>query len=100
LLVARIYDRRTDSAQAAGRAAWRAELVGSISGRGIEIGAGTRLDLCRSGPGVSRRVATEPDRRDSTSAAPGRASRAGSRPSRIDICGRSPRGGSAKLAST
>jgi ubiquinone/menaquinone biosynthesis C-methylase UbiE len=45
----------------AGLRAWRAELLGDLTGEVLEIGAGTGLNVSHYGPGVTRLVLAEPD---------------------------------------
>ncbi|HEX6117138.1 MAG TPA: class I SAM-dependent methyltransferase [Solirubrobacterales bacterium] len=58
---AAIYDRLMASTEDAGLRDMRADLVASASGRTLELGAGTGLNLGHYPPGVSELVLTEPD---------------------------------------
>lgn len=56
-----IYDPFLALGERRGMAARRRELLGATSGRVLEIGAGTGLNLAHYPPGVTRLVLTEPD---------------------------------------
>jgi SAM-dependent methyltransferase len=58
---AAIYDRIMASTEEAGFREIRADVVGSASGRTLELGAGTGLNLPHYGPSVTELVLTEPD---------------------------------------
>ncbi len=58
---AAIYDRLMQKTEAACLGAWRAELVGSIEGRGVELGAGTGANIQHYGPNVESVRYFEPD---------------------------------------
>lgn len=58
---AALYDRLMASTEEAGLSEMRAELVASASGRTLELGAGTGLNLPHYGSEVSELVLTEPD---------------------------------------
>lgn len=60
--MAAIYDRFMKSAEEACLDAWRAELLGPVEGRVLEIGAGTGANLRHYAPKLERLVLTEPDR--------------------------------------
>jgi ubiquinone/menaquinone biosynthesis C-methylase UbiE len=60
-IVARIYDRLLAGNEKAGLRDMRAELVGSATGRTLELGAGTGLNLEHYGDSVTELVLTEPD---------------------------------------
>lgn len=57
-----VYDRALQASEEACGRAWRAELLGGLSGTVVEVGAGTGLNLEHYGEGVERLVLTEPDR--------------------------------------
>lgn len=59
-LFARLYDRSLAATEEAGLADRRAHLVGQATGRVLEIGAGTGLNMSHYGPDVDRLVLTEP----------------------------------------
>ena len=61
-LVAALYDRAMADVEAAGVSQWRRELLGGLSGRVVEIGAGTGRNVAFYPPGVSELVLAEPDR--------------------------------------
>lgn len=61
-LSAKVYDRIMRSIEEGGARAWRAELVGGLSGEVLEIGAGTGANLAQYPSTVSRLVLSEPDR--------------------------------------
>jgi ubiquinone/menaquinone biosynthesis C-methylase UbiE len=54
------YDRMLAATEEAGMRERRHELVGQASGRVLELGAGTGLNLSHYGPGVEELVLTEP----------------------------------------
>ncbi len=56
------YDRTMAETEAAGLRAWRADLLGGLSGEVLEIGAGTGLNLEHYPDTVTRLVLSEPDR--------------------------------------
>jgi ubiquinone/menaquinone biosynthesis C-methylase UbiE len=58
---AAIYDRVMSSSEEAGLTDMRAELLAQASGRTLELGAGTGLNLAHYGDGVTELVLTEPD---------------------------------------
>jgi SAM-dependent methyltransferase len=58
---AAIYDRLLASTEEAGLSDMREGLLGSASGRTLELGAGTGLNLAHYPPAVSELVLTEPD---------------------------------------
>jgi ubiquinone/menaquinone biosynthesis C-methylase UbiE len=58
---AAIYDRMLASTEDAGLREMRAELLGSASGRVLELGAGTGHNLGHYGDGVAELVLIEPD---------------------------------------
>lgn len=60
--MARTYDRFTASAEAAGMADWRRELLAELDGEVLEIGAGTGRNLRWYPSTITRLVLTEPDR--------------------------------------
>lgn len=60
-LMAMVYDRMMARTEAACLGAWRAELLGDLSGDVLELGAGTGVNLPHYGAGVTRLVMTEPD---------------------------------------
>jgi ubiquinone/menaquinone biosynthesis C-methylase UbiE len=60
-IFARLYDRMTAGAERAGLGEMRRELVGSASGRVLELGAGTGHNLQYYTGEVSELVMTEPD---------------------------------------
>jgi len=60
-LLSQIYDPFMRKSERACLAAWRSELLGSLAGDVLEIGAGTGANLTHYGPGVSRLVLAEPD---------------------------------------
>jgi ubiquinone/menaquinone biosynthesis C-methylase UbiE len=60
-IFAAIYDRLFDAPERAGLREIRAEALSGASGRTLEIGAGTGLDLPHFGPAVTELVLTEPD---------------------------------------
>ena len=62
-LMATIYDRFMRESEAACLRAWRSELLARVSGRVLEVGAGTGAKLEFYGEGVSQLVLCEPDRR-------------------------------------
>lgn len=61
-LAAALYDRAMANLEAAGLAQWRQELLSGLSGRVLEIGAGTGRNLDLYPPAVTELVLTEPDR--------------------------------------
>ncbi len=80
-IFARFYERMIAGSERAGLAEMRRSLLARASGRTLEIGAGTGLDLAHYGDAVSELVLTEPDphmaarlrqRLQSESFAPGR----------------------------
>lgn len=60
-LFARVYDRVLAPLEEAGLQAWRAQLLGDLSGTVVEIGAGTGANLAHYPPTVERLVLTEPE---------------------------------------
>jgi ubiquinone/menaquinone biosynthesis C-methylase UbiE len=58
---AAVYDWMFDAPERAGLRDIRAELLAEATGRTLEIGAGTGLDLPHYGAGVTELVLTEPD---------------------------------------
>jgi SAM-dependent methyltransferase len=63
-LVATIYDRFMRPTEEACLAAWRADLLGAVRGRVLEIGAGTGANLAfYPASGLERLVLAEPDAR-------------------------------------
>jgi SAM-dependent methyltransferase len=60
-LMAALYDRFMRGSEEARLAAWRAELVGSLAGSVIEVGAGTGSNLAHYPDAVTRLALTEPD---------------------------------------
>ncbi|RMH41250.1 MAG: class I SAM-dependent methyltransferase [Deltaproteobacteria bacterium] len=61
-LLSQLYDRTLRKAEAATLAAWRASLLGELSGTVLEIGAGTGANLPHYPARIARLVVTEPDR--------------------------------------
>jgi len=61
-LAAKLYDRMTRRMERAGMASERAELLRDLSGRVLEIGAGTGRNLDHYPATVARLVLAEPDR--------------------------------------
>jgi len=57
-----IYDRFMRGTEEACLRRWRSELLGSLSGVVLEVGAGTGANLDHYPPSVSRLVLSEPDR--------------------------------------
>ncbi len=62
LLLAPLYDRLTRPSEEACVSEWRHELLDSVHGEVLEVGAGTGANLPHYGAGVSRLVLAEPDR--------------------------------------
>jgi ubiquinone/menaquinone biosynthesis C-methylase UbiE len=60
-LFASVYDRAIASSEAAGLADHRRGLLARASGRVLELGAGTGLNLAHYPPGVQQLVLTEPE---------------------------------------
>ena len=60
-LFAAVYDRGMASAERAGLAAHREQLLAAARGRVLEIGGGTGANLPFYGPGVTELVVTEPE---------------------------------------
>jgi len=60
--LAALYDRMTGPAERAGLRKMRAELLAEASGRTLELGAGTGLNLSHYSPKVTELVLAEPDR--------------------------------------
>lgn len=60
-IFASVYDRLFAANEEAGLREIRARLLASASGRTLEIGAGTGLNLAHYSPGVTELVLTEPD---------------------------------------
>ncbi|MDP9228385.1 MAG: class I SAM-dependent methyltransferase, partial [Actinomycetota bacterium] len=60
-LFARFYDRMISGSERAGLTELRRSLLGRASGRALEIGAGTGLNLGLYPPGLSELVLAEPD---------------------------------------
>jgi ubiquinone/menaquinone biosynthesis C-methylase UbiE len=61
-VIARIYDRMLAANEKAGLRDLRADLLAGASGRTLEIGAGTGLNLAHYRAAVTELVLTEPDR--------------------------------------
>lgn len=61
-LMATLYDRLTERVEEAGLAQWRRDLLSTLSGTVLEIGAGTGRNLPHYPRGLDRLVLTEPDR--------------------------------------
>jgi ubiquinone/menaquinone biosynthesis C-methylase UbiE len=61
-IFAAMYDRMSTRSEEAGLADVRRHLLGTASGRVLEIGAGTGLNLRHYGPGVESLTLTEPER--------------------------------------
>ncbi len=61
-LAAALYDRAMANLEAAGLAQWRRELLSGLSGRVLEVGAGTGRNLELYPPEVVQLVLAEPDR--------------------------------------
>jgi ubiquinone/menaquinone biosynthesis C-methylase UbiE len=60
-LFAAVYDRMMSAQERAGLRDMRAELLAAASGRVLELGAGTGLNLTHYGAAVTELVLTEPD---------------------------------------
>jgi ubiquinone/menaquinone biosynthesis C-methylase UbiE len=60
-IFARIYDRLSRKAEAAGIAEHRDELLAGLSGRVVEVGAGNGLNFAYYPPAVTEVVAVEPE---------------------------------------
>lgn len=60
-LIAALYDRLTQTSEAACLRQWRAELLGDLVGHVLEVGAGTGLNLPHYPRTLSRLVLSEPD---------------------------------------
>ena len=60
--LATIYDRFMRKAEAASLGDWRCELLARVAGDGLEVGAGTGINLAFYGPEVRRLVMTEPEK--------------------------------------
>ena len=60
-LFARVYDRGIAASEAAGLADRRRGLLAGASGRVLELGAGTGLNLAHYPPGIEQLVLTEPE---------------------------------------
>ena len=60
-LLAPIYDRMLRVAEEAGLRAWRTDLLAPLSGRVVEIGAGTGANLALHPTAVDDLILTEPD---------------------------------------
>ena len=60
-LTAAFYDRFMRVSEEACLGAWRAELLGGLSGEVLEVGAGTGATLALYPKSVTRLVACEPD---------------------------------------
>jgi ubiquinone/menaquinone biosynthesis C-methylase UbiE len=60
-IFAAMYDTMMKGTEEATFGAHRAELLGDVSGRVVEIGGGTGANLPHYGPGVSELVITEPE---------------------------------------
>jgi ubiquinone/menaquinone biosynthesis C-methylase UbiE len=60
-LFARVYDRSIAASEAAGLADRRRRLLAGASGRVLELGAGTGLNLAHYPPGIEQLVLTEPE---------------------------------------
>jgi SAM-dependent methyltransferase len=61
-LLAGIYDRFMARTEAVSLGAWRTELLGSLEGHIVEIGAGTGVNLAHYGDGPESLALCEPDR--------------------------------------
>jgi ubiquinone/menaquinone biosynthesis C-methylase UbiE len=61
-LMAALYDRGLRSTEEACLHAWRAEVLGGLTGEVLEVGAGTGLNLPHYPDAVERLVLSEPDR--------------------------------------
>jgi ubiquinone/menaquinone biosynthesis C-methylase UbiE len=61
-LLAAIYDRHMAACERAGLSSWRAQLLGRATGRVLEIGAGTGVNLEHYPTHVEQLVLLEPDR--------------------------------------
>ncbi len=60
-LMARFYDRVTAASEEAGVREWRRKLLANAAGKGLELGAGTGLNLDHYGEKVSSLYLSEPD---------------------------------------
>src|SRR5580700_525149 len=60
--VAKSYDRIMRGMEEAGLSEWRRELLAPLSGRVLEIGAGTGRSLTSYPPGVTSLTLAEPDK--------------------------------------
>jgi ubiquinone/menaquinone biosynthesis C-methylase UbiE len=60
-LFARVYDRGIAASEAAGLADRRRRLLAGATGRVLELGAGTGLNLAHYPPGIEQLVLTEPE---------------------------------------
>jgi ubiquinone/menaquinone biosynthesis C-methylase UbiE len=58
---AAIYDWFTQQSEKACLSAWRAELLKNVSGKVLEVGAGTGANLIHYGPSVEKLILAEPD---------------------------------------
>jgi len=60
-LIAAVYDRLTEASEEACLRHWRAELLRGLTGRVLEVGAGTGLNIPFYPPALTRLVLSEPD---------------------------------------
>lgn len=60
-LLAPLYDRMLDTAEKAGLRVWRTDLLADLSGRVVEVGAGTGANLDLHPATIDELVLTEPD---------------------------------------
>ena len=60
-LLATVYDRIMERAEAACLREWRAELLRDLAGEVLEVGAGTGLNLPHYPPSLGRLILSEPD---------------------------------------
>jgi len=61
-LIASVYDRLIQASEVACLRMWRAELLGGLTGRVLEVGAGTGLNVAYYPRALARLVLSEPDR--------------------------------------